>query len=375
MFDGVGNTVPVFPDSFSVTHGLTVSGAPIPHNIGVIYAKKGFDSGFQMEDVCDTFFEKNSVPPLKKSEEYKTVRKLEKGKENSLPVTVYEGDSSNPKNNEIVTTLQIDGKKLPYDLPEGTAVDITISIDESRTVTVEAYIPSVGLTLNARADTYKQAVNVSELETGFVVQKERLKSIKNNVSQEEYSQLENSIEDLGTNIKNANLDNDDKNKAERDMRELQTRFDSLEKSKELPQLSDEFREKLQSAKGVTAELEESDDKREILKDIDVLEREGRTAITANDKTMLLRVNEQIEQLTIRSTFENPAAWVYMLSLIKEKRNELSNQTDADYYIDKADKAVSDSDIDELQRCVRTLLDLLPRETQEIINSSMAGITK
>lgn len=375
LFDNAGNTVPVFPDSFSVTHGLTVAGAPIPHDIGVVYAKKGFDSGFQMTEVCDPFFEKNSIPPLKKTNSYKTVKKLEKGKENSLPIKVYEGDSSNPANNETITTLQIDGKKLPYDLVEGTEVDITISIDESRTVTVEAYLPSVELTLNARADTYKQAVNVSELEKDLAVQKERLKSIKNNVSQDEYNQLENTIDDLSTNIKNADIDNDDKNKAERDMRELKTNFDALEQSKEMPQLSSEFEEKIQNAKEVTDELQDGDEKNEVLRELTVLDKEGRKAIETNDKTMLLRVNEQIEQLTFRSLFENPSAWVYMLNLIKEKRSELSSQTDANYFIEKADKAIDENDVEELKRCVRSLLDLLPKETQDEINSSMAGITK
>jgi molecular chaperone DnaK len=48
LFDKDGNTVPVFPDSFSITHGLTVSGAPIPHTISVAIAKKGFNNDFQV---------------------------------------------------------------------------------------------------------------------------------------------------------------------------------------------------------------------------------------------------------------------------------------------------------------------------------------
>lgn len=375
LFDDAGNTIPMFPESFSVTHGLTVAGAPIPHNYGVIYAKKGFDSGFQMTEVCDPYFEKNSIPPLKKTNTYKTVKKLEKSKENSLPIKVYEGDSTNPSNNEVLTKLEIDGKKLPYDLPEATEVDITISVDESRTVRVEVYIPSVELTLNARADTYKQDVNVAELERDLAVQRERLKSIKNNVSEEEYERLEDSIEGLSTNIKNANLDNDDKNKAERDMRELKTTFDSLEQSKELPQLADEFKVKIDNANGVISELSDEAAKREALSDLQELEKEGEKAIKAQDKTMLLRVNEQIEQITMRSVFQNPAVWVLMLDQIKEKRDELSNQTDANYYIEKAEKAVNEGDVDELKRCVRNLLNLLPEETQEEISSGMSGITK
>jgi molecular chaperone DnaK len=274
LFDDSGNTLPIFPDSFFITHGLTVGGAPIPHDIGVIYANKGFDSDFQLTEVCDPYFEKNSVPPLKKSSTYKTVKRIEKGKENHLPIKVYEGDSSNPSNNEILTTLEIDGKKLPYDLPQGTELDISISVDESRAVVVEAYIPSIELTLNARADMHKQDINVADLEKDLAVQKDRLKNLKKNVSEEEYSQLEESIDSLGNNIKNANLDNDDKNKAERDMRELKSNFDLLESSKELPQLTDEFRDKIQNAKDILEELEDSTKKQQGLSEITELEKEG-----------------------------------------------------------------------------------------------------
>lgn len=375
LFDDSGNTIPLFPDSFSITHGMTVGGAPIPHDIGIIYSKKGFDNGFQLTEICDPYFEKNSIPPLKLTNYYKTVKKLEKGKDNNLPIKVYEGNSNNPSNNEVITTLHIDGEKLPYDLPEATEVNITISVDESRTVLVEAYIPSIELPLNARADTYKQDVDVEKLEGELATQKERLKSIKKNVSEDEYEELENTIENLGTNIKNANLDNDDKNKAERDMRELKNSLEALEQSKELPQLTDEFRERIVSAKEVIDELEESSEKDEILKELKSLEGEGEKAISSKDKIMILRVTEQLEQLTFRSIFQNPAAWVHMLNQIKNSRNELKNQTDADYFINKAEIAIENGDVEELKRCVRNLIDQLPKETQEEINSSMSGITK
>lgn len=375
LFDDEGNTIPLFPDSLSITHGMTVSGAPIPHDIGVIYSKKSFDSGFQVTEVCDIFYEKNSIPPLKKTVTYKTVKRLEKGKENNLPIKVYEGDSANPANNEVITTLHIDGKKLPYDLPAGTEVDIAISVDESRSVVVEVFIPSVELTLNARADTHKQDVNVVELESELAVQKERLKTLKKNVSNEEYSKLENTIDDLATNIKNANHDNDDKNKAERDMRELKTNFDKLESAKEIPQLVDELHENIASAREVLGELEESTEKQQGISEINGLEKDGEKAIKEKDKTMLIRINEQVEQVTMRSVFQNPATWVYMLDQIKDKRNELTNQTDANYFIEKSDKAIVDGDVDELQRCVRSLLEMLPKDTQEVIQASMSGITK
>ena len=375
LFDDAGNTVPLFPDSFSVTHGMIVSGSPIPHEVGVVYAKKGFDSNFQLTEVCDTYFEKNSVPPLKKTMHYRTIKKLEKGKDNQLPIKVYEGESSNPKNNEVITTLQIDGKKLPYDLPEGTEIDITISIDESRTVMVEAYISSFDITLNARADSHAQAINTAELEKDLAVQKERLKKIEPTISTEQYTKLEQEVDGLADNVKNSNLDTDDKIKAERDLRELTSSLDKLESEKEVPQLKVDLQESLKNSEDFINALEDEAEKKDLLEQLETLRKEGEKATKSEDKPMLVRVTEQVRQVGIRALLQNPAMWVWQLSEIKGRRDEFANQTDGDYYIKKADEAVERGDVEELQRCVRNLLDLLPQDTQEEITAGMSGITK
>ncbi len=375
LFDDSGNTIPLFPESFSVTHGLSVSGSPIPHEIGVVYAKKGIDNGFQLTEVCDPYFEKNSTPPLKENKNYRTVKKLLKGKENNLPIKVYEGDSSNPQNNQIITTLQIDGKKLPYDLPENTDIDISISVDESRTVLVEVYIPSIELSLNARADSYAQAINTAELEKELATQRERLKKIESSVSPKEYEKLENSVDELANNVKNANNDTDDKSKAERDLRDLKSTLDKVESEKELPQLKIELEEVLGDAEQFSNALDDESEKEQSLEQISTLRSEGEKAIRSEDKTMLVRVIEQVRQVAMRALIQNPAIWVWQLNEIKQRQNELSNQTDGEYYINKADQAIESGDVEELQRCVRSLLDLLPEDTQEEITSNMAGITK
>lgn len=375
LFDQDGKTVPVFPDSFSITHGLTVSGAPIPHTIGVVYAKKGFDNSFQFTEVCDPYFEKGSIPPLKENKTYKTARKLIKGKDNNLPIKVYEGESSNSDNNEIITTLSIDGEKLPYDLPEATEVELTIKVDESRTVHVEVYVPSIELTLDARADTYAQAVDTKKLTVELETQKERLKKVEGGISSEEQEKLEDTIETLETNIKNAENDTDDKNKAERDLRELKSSLDKIEQDRSIPQLSDEFHEKLDKLNNSLDNLQDASERARIVDVIKAIEEEGEKAIKAGDKELLVRLNEQLQDLITVIILDNPAVWIYWLNDIKARKGELSNQSEAEYHIGKAEEAAENGDTDELKRHVRSLFELLPEDTQEEIKQDVAGITK
>lgn len=375
LFDNEGKTIPVFPDSFSITHGLTPSGAPIPHTIGVVYSKKGFGNNFLLKEVCDPYFEKGRIPPLKDDKRYKTIRKLVKGKDDFLPIKVYEGESLNPDSNGVITRIKIEGSKLPYDLPEATELDLTITVDESRSVFVEVYIPSIELTLDARADTYAQAVDTKKLTANLEAQKERIKRLKSSLSSEEQEKLEETVDDLDSNIKNAQNDTDDQRKAERDLRELTSNLEKLEKDMTIPQLSDEFNEKLSELKVSLDEIEDETERARIADVLKSIEEEGAKAIKSNDKDILIRLNEQLRDAITAIVLQKPDVWIYWLSDIKTRRDELSNPTVADYHIDKAEQAAEDGDIDELKRHVRNLLDLLPKETQEEIQQDTAGITK
>lgn len=375
LFDKDSNVVPVFPESFSITHGLTVSGAPIPHGIGVVYAKKGFDNDFQFKEACDLYFDKDSKLPLKETKPYKTAWKLQKNKDNSLPIKVYEGESSNPEHNDVITTLHIKGDELPYDLPEGTDVDITIAVDESRTFTVEAYIPSIDKTLDVRADRYAQPVDTKKLTVDLETQKDRLKKVASDIPEDEKSKLEDKIDSLETNIKNSDSDTDDRQKAERDLRELKSDLEKIEQDRSIPQLSDDFYEKLQSLKGVLDGVEDASERTRIADVLNSIEAEGEKAIADKDKELLVRLNEQLQGLIMAILLEDPAVWVGWLNNIKARKDELTNQTLAEHHIAKADEAVASGDVEGLKQHVRELFDLLPSNAEDEIKQGMSGITR
>ncbi len=66
LFDNIGNTLDVSTDEFSITHGLTVAGAPIPHSIGVGVSIKDWSS-YNFKQGYEVFFDKNSILPLEKT--------------------------------------------------------------------------------------------------------------------------------------------------------------------------------------------------------------------------------------------------------------------------------------------------------------------
>ena len=378
LIDESGNNVPIFPDSFSITHGLTVQGAPIPHDIGVVYSRKSFDSDFQFTEECDKYFERSSILPLEATKSYKTVRQLEKGAENPLPIKIYEGDSNNPAANTIITTLKLDGSKLPYNLPKGTDLDLTIKINESREVSVEAYIPSIDLTVeskNVRVDTYAQKVDNEELRQELELQKQRASEAK--VSEEDKASIQSEIDSIEENVNNTN-DADSQQKASRDIKKLKEKIDNIESSSEIDDIIEQHHKLLEEAEKLVEEIKQKDTSagERFGEQLAQIRDAGEAAIAQQDKVMLIQLNDLLSTLKVQVVAENPYFWVVMLENLKEKDiNDFRNPSDAQYHLSAAERAKNSGNVEELKRNVRELLRLLPQEDQAEISGNMSGITK
>jgi len=374
LFDSEGNAVPINPDSFTIIHGLSISGAPIPHSIGVGVVKKDFKTGIATE-VFDKFFAKNSTLPLKDTKTYKTLRKLKKGdKDNVLPINVYEGESDRQDRNHRVCSLKLSGEKIPYDLPEGTAIDITIEVNESREVTVNAYIESIDLSVDARATMHDEELDIEQMRAELESQRARIENAKSNCSDSERRDLEHTFESADDSLDRAEDDLDEKRKASKQLKDLKSHLDSLERDKEMPQLIREFKDGIIKTDEAIKELGNKEELNQHKELLDTLKTEGEMAIENEDKHLLMGVNEQIDDLRHKIVFSNPAAWSYLFQkIVSENKNFISDK-EAEYYINKGLRCIEMGDTDELKRCVKGLMLLLPPEEQQSIQNSMSGIT-
>lgn len=376
LFDKDGNSLSVDPDSFTITHGLSVLGAPLPHSIRIAVATKNFKSGFVLTEVCEKVFEKGSVLPLKRSEMFKTVRRLKKGeKDNRLLIKISEGESEMPDRNTFVCELGIKGSDLPYDLPEGTDIEVTIQMNESRELFVTAYLPLIDLSLNARATFRDEIIDVAGLDTELSVQEARLKTVLENCSSEERKTLEETIQSVQTSVSNAHLDKEEKSKASKQIKDLKIALDQIEKEKEMPQLVKEFHEEVEDVQKIINEYAAEKDKDVNNDHLSKMKAEGEKAIADNDKTLLIRINEQIQELRVKALFSNPATWVHQFQRIVSSGSNFINEKEAHYYMEKGRKAIDLGDADALKSCVRNLMLLLPTDQQEEIKSNVSGITR
>ncbi len=372
VFDNKGNSLKLSPESFTITHGLSVSGAPTPHSIGVVVATRDFASN-QTTNVCEKIIEKGEVLPLKKNlDVYKTSRKLNKGEENSLNIDVVEGESPIPDRNTYLCSLGINGKELPHNLPAGTPVELTIEMNDSREVSVTAYIPLIDLTLNARATFKDEVIDVENMSRDLEAQKERAKTILENSSIEERNKIDNLIQSVSTGISNANLDEDEKRKASKQLKDLKVMFDKLDEEKALPQLEKEFNLIVDAVMKVIEQYADPKRKNEFKEQLEVMNNEGKTAIRENNKALIIRVNEQLLTLRLKVLQTNPNVLAEWFKQIAREGN-FTNDQQAQYYVTKGVRAIESGDIEELRRCTNELLALRPQEIQN--KNNLSGITR
>ena len=375
LFNRDGDSIPVNPDSFTITHGLSVTGAPLPHSVQVIVAEKDYVRNVAA-NVCDLIFAKGSILPIRKVlSYYKTSSKLKKGEENKLDITLVEGESEIPDRNTYLCELGINGKDLPYDLPEGTPLELTVEMNESRVVVVTAYIPLIDLTVSARSTGQDETLEVKTIEFDLKIQTERAQSISENCSSEERNKLNNTINSVSNSLRNANIDEDEKRKANKQLKDLKMSIDRFEKEKEMPQLTKEFKESSENTQQIITELSDDKDKVQHEEHLKKMKEEGERAVEENDKNLLIRVNEQIKELGSRAYYSNPATWAYQFGQLTNGDKKFINEKEAGYYTEKGRRAIELGDVDELKRCVHNLLLLLPSNEQQAVRNNLSGITR
>ena len=331
LFDKDGRSLPIDPDSFSITHGLSVSGVPIPHSIGIALAEQDLNNRLILKEIFEPFFPKGSILPLKSDfRTYHTVKLLKKGEENYLPIKVYEGESDIPDRNIFVCDVKINGKDLPFDLPEKTEVEIQLEVNESRQVTVKTYISSIDLSLDARGSILSEIIDLDQLSEEFCKELDRGSKLEENCTLEERLKLHQMVSSVDTSLKNAKHDEDEKRKANKEIKDLKIYLDTMEKDKEIPQLVKEFSSLVGEVEKIINEVAQSPHKETFHEQLRNLKKEGDKATNENDKFLLIRVNEQLHDLARKVLFAHPGFWVHHFEqLVQEDRSKFLNQREAE----------------------------------------------
>ena len=134
--DGHGNLVDADINEFKIRHRLVPSSPPLPHPIAVEVV------GATGKAALDLIFPKGTPLPAERTVKYRAVRTLSPADPNSgLAVKLWEGEFLDaPEANEWVGNILIAPSEVKRSVPQGTEIEVTVRISDSRLITVDAYI-------------------------------------------------------------------------------------------------------------------------------------------------------------------------------------------------------------------------------------------
>ena len=174
-YDEKGTTIPCFPKEINIMQGIVVGNAVLPYNISI----EAHDSGLEKNVVKSVKgLEKNQqLPAVGTLNGLKTRNQLRPGMtEDTLVIPIYQSehnaDGTSAIHNDHVFDVVITGDEIGQVIPVGSDVDITIKVDRSQMLKLEAFFPFSG-------DTVEKDVKI---ETRSVITSHELERLKDSAN-------------------------------------------------------------------------------------------------------------------------------------------------------------------------------------------------
>ena len=193
-FNSDGSIVQCFPNEFSIIQGTKIGNAVLPYNIGIEVHDEKKD-----QDVFIPFkgLEKNqNLPAIGVKNGLLSPKAINVGNANDrLVIPVYQGEfnaeGTRAIYNDHVFDVVITGKDLNTSIPDNSQIDITIKVDKSQMMVLEAQIISTGETIEKSIQIESRTcIAADELQNQIYQLKEKYQQLESTLA--DHNELNNS---------------------------------------------------------------------------------------------------------------------------------------------------------------------------------------
>ena len=362
-YDDNGNTIVSEPTEFNIIQGSKIGSATLPYNIGIEIKQKS--SGKIVFTTVKGLEKNSSLPATGTLNGLKTQKQIRPGNEKDfLKIPVYQGEheaeGTRAIYNEHVYDIIINGNDLPSLLPENSEVDLTISLDKSQEIKVEAFFPYLDYTaeIDVPTDTV-QSVDSAWLSNEIKKAKGSLVELNKGDGNHDKEKLNiigdelNSIESLFNKNKN---DVDGKQQVVTNLRKTLKKIDEISFASEWPSLEKELKEEFYKLEKIQTEL--GNDKTQ--NEISNIKLQLEEILLSKDVKLGNLLKDEILRLFISMTF------IYQLMNFIEAYDENFNDynwkdsSKARDLLNQGKEILNDEpNTDELHPLVISLINLLP----------------
>lgn len=364
VYDKHNNVIETDLDSFTVNSSFIISGQPIPEDICL----EVDDYDNPGETRLELIFQKNTILPSKKTLSFPLNKTIIRGSgDEVIRVNVLEGSHlALPEANKGIGFMQITGRNLSRDVSKGSDIEITITISESRDLSISAY-------LNMADQEFKQTFNPKERHIPVDELKEQVEDLSDKLELEiqeasdredfetadTLKKLKKEMEMVTDETENLTSDDvtDKRYQLEDKKRKIAQKIDTATKSKRIQLVKAHYFEIKEECEEMLNEIG-NDHERKTFNDI--VNQESAFFVT-NSPLKIQEKSDELHSICNRMKWRNPEFLKGVFNWCKTNQTRMNDQSQAKSLIDAGNFAVESQNWDRLSEINSGLLNQLPSQ--------------
>lgn len=359
--DQHGTPVPTSPEELTILHGLSVARPPLSQSVGVVLA----------DNHVEVYLRKGVVLPTRQTKSHVTTIELRRGQSgDAVKVPLVQGESDRGDRNKVIGVLHIHAERISRDLPTGSQVEVTLSVDESARTVAWAYVPLLDQRFDDVVRFQMESKEAIAVTGGLTSQRERLARLSTMAEDLEAAAgitVDQRISEVEELIEEGDRDSVDL--ADQLVRVLTRDIDRAESEQQVRTLKDKAAAHTETINDLLARHGEPGD-RELLT---ALTPELATALKLGDMPRAEAKVAELSSLAMRLLQRTPGFWIGLFKYLAERIMELGRSSAAQGQLTRGQLAMAQGDIGRLASLCQELIELLPASEQKSRALADAGL--
>jgi molecular chaperone DnaK len=342
-----GTPLQTIPSRLSILHGLSVAKPPLSQSVGVMLA----------DNSVSWYLRKGAVLPARNTVTHATTQPLKKGESgDAIKVPLVQGESPRADRNKIIGVLCIHAQHIARELPAGTEIEVTLTVDEFSRTEARAYVPLLDQWFDEVVRFEAEEKSAEQVNQGLNEQQERLKLLEKQAAELQAARPTTAVDDRVREVESliAEGDRDSVELAEQMVRLMTRQIDTLEVKTRAEGVRMGFEKR---AKGWREFLKTKGR----LDELEALSREFAGAMEQGDVDLAEVKLQALDVLTHQSYMQTIDYWIGLLQHLYGRFRELGLLPLAGDRFERGGRAANQGDIQELANLCGELIGLLPGE--------------
>jgi molecular chaperone DnaK len=368
VYDSENNIIETDIEPIGINSGFGISGQPIPEDICLEVDDYDNPGKTRLKPI----FFKNSILPLRSQAiSFPLNKGLIKGNDDDfIYINVLEGSHlALPEANKGIGFMEIRRTQIKRDIAKGSDIEITISISESRDITISVY-------LNMADQEFKQTFNPKERHTPVEFLKEQVEELSEKLDLEieeatekedfetasALSKLKKEMESVSDETEGLTSDDvtDKRYQLEDKKRKIAQEIDSATKNKRIQQVKAHYFETKDECEKM---LDENGNDHERKTFNDIVAQESAFFAT-NSPLKIQEKSDELHSIISRIRWRTPEFLVGIFKWCRDNQTRMNDQAQAKSLVDAGAFAIESRNWERLAEINNGLLNLLPRGAEK-----------